>query len=46
MNDEPPKEIFRIFPEYQKLSITKKIDILLVLMEWASKEIKRLKKEA
>ena len=37
------KEVFRVFPEYQKVSKKRKIRILVLLIKWAEKELRLLK---
>jgi hypothetical protein len=39
-----PKEIFKITPEYKKLSLEKKFEILMLLIQWVGSEITKLRK--
>lgn len=38
-NTKLSKEIFRVTPEYQKLSKKKKKEILVILINWATAEL-------
>lgn len=41
---EPLKEVFKVYPAYFKVSAKRKLRVLKLLIKWAEKEIKILKK--